>query len=67
MSFCFRFGDLRKDARLMEFNTVVNRLLQEEPECRRRKLRIRTYCVVCLNEESGLMVNVTYISKFTAL
>ena len=50
-----RFGDLRKDARLMEFNAVVNRLLQEGPESRKRNLRLRTFCVVCLNEECGVM------------
>jgi serine/threonine-protein kinase ATR len=50
-----KHGDLRKDARLMEFNTVVNRLLQEESESRKRNLRLRTFCVVCLNEECGIM------------
>jgi serine/threonine-protein kinase ATR len=48
-------GDLRKDARLMEFNGVVNRLLSENAEGRRRCLRLRTYAVVCLNEECGLL------------
>lgn len=50
-----RSGDLRKDARMMEFNGIVNRLLQRDAEGRRRKLRLRTYAVVCLNEECGLM------------
>lgn len=48
-------GDLRKDARLMEFNTAVNRLLTEDPEGRKRHLRLRTYAVVCLNEECGIL------------
>ncbi|RLN68840.1 hypothetical protein BBJ28_00002723 [Nothophytophthora sp. Chile5] len=48
-------GDLRKDARMMEFNTMINKLLQKDREGRKRKLRLRTYAVVCLNEESGLM------------
>ncbi|KAG2862916.1 Serine/threonine-protein kinase [Phytophthora cactorum] len=48
-------GDLRKDARMMEFNSMINRLLQKDREGRKRKLRLRTYAVVCLNEESGLM------------
>ncbi|CAI5714782.1 unnamed protein product [Hyaloperonospora brassicae] len=48
-------GDLRKDARMMEFNSMINRLLQKDKEGRKRKLRLRTYAVVCLNEESGLM------------
>ncbi|TDH68610.1 hypothetical protein CCR75_000959 [Bremia lactucae] len=48
-------GDLRKDARMMEFNLMLNKLLQKNREGRKRKLRLRTYAVVCLNEESGLM------------
>lgn len=48
-------GDLRKDARMMEFNVLVNKLLQKDDEGRKRKLRLRTYAVVCLNEESGLI------------
>lgn len=48
-------GDLRKDARMMEFNSMINKLLQKNREGRKRKLRLRTYAVVCLNEESGLM------------
>jgi len=48
-------GDLRKDARMMEFNTAVNRLFQADAEGRRRNLRLRTYAVVCLNEECGIL------------
>ncbi|XP_012551263.2 serine/threonine-protein kinase ATR [Bombyx mori] len=47
--------DLRKDYRLMEFNGVVNRFLQDAPETRKRRLYIRTYCVLPLNEECGLI------------
>eukprot|EP01038_Epipyxis_sp_PR26KG_P009200 gene9200-12410_t len=50
-----REGDLRKDARLMEFNTTVNRLLYSDFETRKNNLRLRTYSVVCLNEECGLL------------
>lgn len=48
-------GDLRKDARMMEFNSMINKLLQKDQEGRKRKLRLRTYAVVVLNEENGLM------------
>lgn len=47
--------DLRKDYRLMEFNGVVNRFLQDASETRRRRLYIRTYSVLPLNEECGLI------------
>ncbi|ELR24308.1 serine-protein kinase ATR family protein [Acanthamoeba castellanii str. Neff] len=52
---CKPKDDLRKDCRMMEFNTMINKLLKKHPETRRRKLRIRTYAVVPLNEECGLI------------
>jgi len=36
---CKPKDDLRKDARLMDFNSVVNKLLQANSESRRRQLR----------------------------
>lgn len=47
--------DLRKDFRLMEFNAVVNRYLQDNAESRERRLYIRTYSVLPLNEECGII------------
>lgn len=47
--------DLRKDFRLMEFNDIVNQLLCEESESRQRRLNIRLYSVVPLNEECGMI------------
>ncbi|KAF8659134.1 hypothetical protein AX16_001904, partial [Volvariella volvacea WC 439] len=47
--------DLRKDARLMEFNAIINKLLKANSESRRRQLHIRTYGVVTLNEECGFI------------
>ncbi|KAK8381931.1 hypothetical protein O3P69_015148 [Scylla paramamosain] len=52
---CKPKDDLRKDCRLMEFNNFVNRLLLRDPESRKRDLHIRTYAVVPLNEECGLI------------
>ncbi|CAM9291538.1 unnamed protein product [Discosporangium mesarthrocarpum] len=50
-----RDGDLRKDARLMEFNGMINRLLQRDPRGRARKLRLCTFSVICLSEDCGLL------------
>ncbi|GJJ07321.1 hypothetical protein Clacol_001522 [Clathrus columnatus] len=47
--------DLRKDARLMDFNAIINKLLKTDSDARRRQLRIRTYTVITLNEEAGLI------------
>nr|XP_051207267.1 serine/threonine-protein kinase ATR-like [Lolium perenne] len=40
---------------MMEFNAVINRLLSKVPESRRRKLYIRTFAVVPLTEDCGLV------------
>ncbi|WFD02134.1 non-specific serine/threonine protein kinase [Malassezia obtusa] len=52
---CKPRDDLRKDARLMEFDAMINKLLQARSESRRRRLYIRTYAVLILNEECGLI------------
>jgi serine/threonine-protein kinase ATR len=52
---CKPDDDLRKDSRLMEFYTLINKCLKKDPESRRRNLYIRTYSVVPLNEKCGLI------------
>ncbi|KAG8968537.1 serine/threonine-protein kinase M1 [Tulasnella sp. 419] len=52
---CKPKDDMRKDARLMDFNSIINKLLKTNSESRRRQLHIRTYSVIPLNEECGLI------------
>ncbi|XP_070572431.1 serine/threonine-protein kinase ATR-like isoform X2 [Ptychodera flava] len=52
---CKPKDDLRKDSRLMEFNAIINKCLKKDAESRRRQLHIRTYAVIPLNEECGLL------------
>ncbi|CAM6089350.1 unnamed protein product [Calypogeia fissa] len=52
---CKPKDDLRKDARMMEFTTMINRLLSKDPNSRRRKLYIRTFAVVPLSEDCGMI------------
>ena len=63
--------DMRKDSRLMDFNSMINKMLKINSESRKRQLRmfsridvvlrlittsdIRTYGVIPLNEECGLI------------
>ncbi|XP_030556756.1 serine/threonine-protein kinase ATR [Drosophila novamexicana] len=47
--------DLRKDARLMEFNSLMKRYLHQDARARQRRLHIRTYAVLPFNEECGLL------------
>jgi len=53
-------GDLRKDSRVQDFNNVINRLFagrgSSGPNRRQRlRLQLRTFSVVCLAEDSGLL------------
>ncbi|PWA62876.1 ataxia telangiectasia-mutated and RAD3-related protein [Artemisia annua] len=52
---CKPKDDLRKDARMMEFNAMINRLLLKCPESRRRKLYVRTFAVIPLTEDCGMV------------
>lgn len=56
--------DLRKDYRLMEFNAIVNQHLHQDTEARQRRLYIRTYAVMPLNEECGIMEWVPNLQPF---
>ncbi|ETN46988.1 uncharacterized protein HMPREF1541_01178 [Cyphellophora europaea CBS 101466] len=56
--------DLRKDQRLMEFNTMINRFLKRDVDASKRRLYIRTYAVVPLNEECGLIEWVNNLKTF---
>lgn len=56
--------DLRKDQRLMEFNTMINRFLKRDVDAAKRRLYIRTYAVIPLNEECGLIEWVDNLKTF---
>jgi len=64
---CKPKDDLRKDARMMEFNGMINKLLRKDPEGRRRNLYIRTYGVIPLNEDSGIIEWVPQTSGLRAI
>ena len=55
---------LRKDARIMEVEQITNKLLNRDPESRKRSLRIRTYAVIPLNEDCGIVEWVQNMSPF---
>jgi serine/threonine-protein kinase ATR len=52
---CKPKDDLRKDQRLMEFDTMINRALKRDTEASKRRLYIKTYGVTPLNEECGVI------------
>mmetsp|Transcript_10899 Transcript_10899/g.30148 ORF Transcript_10899/g.30148 Transcript_10899/m.30148 type:complete len:3004 (+) Transcript_10899:116-9127(+) len=53
-------GDLRKDARVQDFNNVVNRLMMSTSHTKqarrsRKNLKVRTFAVTCLSEDVGII------------
>lgn len=62
-------GDLRKDARVQDLNTVINRLFTnpESKCCEKRRLKLRTFSVVCLTEECGILEWVPNTDSFRNL
>ncbi len=51
-------GDLRKDARVQDLNNVINRLLSNSKTGsygRQRRLLLRTFSVICLSEDCGIL------------
>ena len=50
-----RDDDLRKDARVIDFASMVNVFLKRDPDARKRRLRMRTYAVITLNETYALL------------
>lgn len=59
--------DLRKDFRLMEFNSVVKKYLHQNADARQRRLNIRTYAVIPLNEECGIIEWVNNLHTFRSI
>ena len=52
---CKKDDDLRKDMRMMETASFINRILANDRRCRQRGLSIITYAVICFNETCGMM------------
>ena len=47
--------DTRKDAKVVEFTTMVNRILSTSTEARKRGLQIANYSVVPLSDHFGII------------
>jgi hypothetical protein len=58
---CKPDDDLRKDNRIMDFCSIVNKLLKADAETRQRQLHVRTYAVVPLNETCGIIEWVRFL------
>jgi len=67
-------GDLRKDSRVQDLNNVINRLFvgrkaSSGPNNRRQRMRLklRTFSVVCLTEDCGILEWVPNTESFRSL
>eukprot|EP01134_Creolimax_fragrantissima_P003020 CFRG3020T1 len=61
---CKPKDDLRTDSRVMEFFSMINKLLRRDAIARRQNLLIRTYAVVVLNHRSGMLEWVHHTEGF---
>ena len=62
-------GDLRKDARVQDLNTVINRLFVASKAIRneRRRVFLRTFAVTCLAEDCGILEWVPNTASFRSI
>ena len=58
--------DLRKDYRLMDFAGMLNQLFNKGATTRRRNLHIRTYAVLPLTEDCGILQWINHLIPFKA-
>mmetsp|Transcript_114598 Transcript_114598/g.159095 ORF Transcript_114598/g.159095 Transcript_114598/m.159095 type:complete len:121 (+) Transcript_114598:881-1243(+) len=52
---CDKYGDLRKEQRFIDFCVLCNKMLENDSEARKRNLRLRTYAIVPLSRNTGLI------------
>ena len=52
---CDKNGDLRKEQRFIDFAVLCNKMLENDAESRKRNLRMRTYSIVPLSRQTGLI------------
>lgn len=48
-------NDIRKDMRMMEFGSFINRLLNRDKRSRQKALSLKTYAVICLDQMFGMI------------
>lgn len=59
--------DTRKDAKVVEFTTMINRLLLASTEARKRNLVIHNYAVIPLAENMGVIEFVQNVTTFKSI
>ena len=52
---CDKYGDLRKEQRFIDFAGLCNKMLMNDSQARKRNLTLRTYAIVPLSRNTGLI------------
>ena len=52
---CDKYGGLRKEQRFIDFAVLCNKMLDNDNEARKKNLRLRTYAIVPLSRNTGLI------------
>ena len=52
---CDKYGDLRKEQRFIDFAVFCNKMFENDSESRKRNLKLRTYAIVPLSRNTGLI------------
>ena len=64
---CDKMGDLRKEARFIEYANLVNKMLESDSQSRQRSLKLLTFAILPLSRNTGLIewMNSTATLKHT--
>ena len=64
---CKAKDETRKDSRMMEYSAMINRLLAKTPSGKLRKLSIRTFTVLPLSDDCGIIEWVPNLSTLRSI
>jgi serine/threonine-protein kinase ATR len=60
-------GDLRKEARFMEYCNVINRIFENDYECQKRNIKLITYTITPLSRNTGLIEWIENTTTFKSI
>ena len=64
---CDKYGDLRKEQRFIDFAGLCNKMLINDSEARARNLKLRTYAIVPLSRNTGLIEWIQYTNTLKSV
>jgi serine/threonine-protein kinase ATR len=64
---CDKYGDLRKEQRFIDFAGLINKMLANDSEAVKRNLVLRTYAIVPLSRNTGLIEWIQHTSTLKTI